>query len=84
MFTGASALAAALAIEDKANGKVVTFDVSDTHLELARTHWKMAGVDHMIDFKAPPYFALILVLRFAGMSVLSRIREFSVPGLGFG
>ena len=61
MFTGASALAAALAIEDKANGKVVTFDVSDTHLELARTHWKMAGVDHMIDFKAPPYFALILV-----------------------
>jgi len=54
MFTGASALAAGLAFGDKANSKVVTCDVSDTHLELAEKHWKMAGVDHLIEFKMGP------------------------------
>merc|ERR1712029_102533 len=52
MFTGASALAAALALDkDKADSRVVTCDVSDTHLELARQHWEMAGVDQIVDFR---------------------------------
>ena len=50
MFTGASALAAALALGPE--GKVNTFDVSDAHLELAKKHWKMAGVEERIHFKA--------------------------------
>ena len=50
MFTGASALAAALALGPE--GKVNTFDVSDAHLELAKKHWQMAGVEERIQFKA--------------------------------
>jgi len=56
MFTGASALASALAIEKKSGSeaKVVTCDVSDTHLELAKKHWEMAGVADLIHFKLGP------------------------------
>ena len=52
MFTGASALASALAVGPE--GKVHTFDVSDTHLELAKKHWKMAEVEDRIHFKLGP------------------------------
>jgi len=55
MFTGASALASALALnKDCADSKVITCDVSDTHLELARTHWKLAGVEDKIQFELGP------------------------------
>ena len=52
MFTGASALASALAVGQE--GTVQTFDVSDTHLELAKQHWKMAGVEDRIHFNLGP------------------------------
>jgi len=54
MFTGASALASALALKDCPEGKVITCDIYDTHLELARTHWKMAGVEDKIQFEHGP------------------------------
>jgi len=54
-FTGASALAAALAFEkDDSDCKVITCDVVDTHIELARKHWKMAGVEDKIQFQLGP------------------------------
>jgi len=54
MFTGASALAAGLAMlwdKDSTNHKIVTMDLYDTHIELARSHWKMAGVEDKIVFE---------------------------------
>jgi len=54
-FTGASALAAALAFEkDDPDCKVITCDVDDSHLELARKHWKLAEVDDKIQFELGP------------------------------
>jgi len=54
-FTGASALASALAFgKDIPDGQVITCDVEDTHLELAKKHWKMAGVEDRIQFKLGP------------------------------
>merc|ERR1712212_452396 len=54
MFTGASALAAGIALswnKNSTNSKVVTMDLYDTHIELARQHWKMAGVEDKIQFE---------------------------------
>merc|ERR1712241_261593 len=52
VFTGASALAAALALPK--DGSVVACDVSDTHSELARRHWAEAGVADIIKLKIAP------------------------------
>lgn len=54
-FTGASALAAAMAFgKDISDGQVITCDIDDMHLELAKKHWKMAGVENNIHFKLGP------------------------------
>ncbi|MEV0565424.1 O-methyltransferase [Dactylosporangium sp. NPDC050588] len=48
-FTGLSALALAEGVG--AGGRVVTCDVSDRWLPLAREHWEQAGVADRIDFR---------------------------------
>ena len=54
-FTGASALAAALAFDkDHADSKVITCDVTDANIALARKHWAMAGVEDRIQFELGP------------------------------
>merc|ERR1711992_118275 len=52
VFTGASALAAALALPK--DGSVVACDVSDTHSEMARRHWAEAGVADIIKLEIAP------------------------------
>merc|ERR1712038_1802516 len=52
VFTGASALAAALALPK--DGCVVACDISDTHSEMARLHWAEAGVADIIKLKIAP------------------------------
>merc|ERR1711874_257997 len=52
VFTGASSLAAALALPK--DGCVVACDVSDTHSELARRHWAEAGVADIIKLEIAP------------------------------
>jgi len=46
-FTGISALQFALTAPD--DGRVITIDKSDEHLELAKRYWGKAGVSHKID-----------------------------------
>ena len=41
-------------LQSGSEAKVVTCDVSDTHLELAQKHWEMAGVADLIHFKLGP------------------------------
>ena len=41
-------------IQSGSEAKVVTCDVSDTHLELAKKHWELAGVSDLIHFKLGP------------------------------
>jgi predicted O-methyltransferase YrrM len=48
-FTGLSALAIATGLLP--GGKVITCDVTDTWIELAREHWEKAGVADRIDFR---------------------------------
>ncbi len=48
-FTGLSALAIACGIQP--GGRVITCDVTDTWLGLARAHWEKAGVADRIDFR---------------------------------
>jgi predicted O-methyltransferase YrrM len=48
-FTGYSSLVVALALP--ANGKVVTFDISDEWTSTARQFWQAAGVTNKIDLK---------------------------------
>merc|ERR1712038_1418459 len=52
VFTGASSLAAALALPK--DGMVVACDVSDTHSQLARRHWTEAGVSDLIKLEVAP------------------------------
>lgn len=48
-FTGLSALAFARGLAP--GGRVLTCDVSDEHLALAREHWELAGVADRIEFR---------------------------------
>ncbi len=52
MFTGASTLAAALALPS--DGKVVACDISAEYMEKAKTYWKEAGVDGKVDARVGP------------------------------
>jgi predicted O-methyltransferase YrrM len=52
VFTGYSALAVALALPP--DGRVVGCDVNEDDTAIARTYWKKAGVDHMIDLHLAP------------------------------
>lgn len=56
VFTGASALASALAFSDKSDPEcqVIACDVTDKYEEFARRFWKKAGVDHLITFRIAP------------------------------
>jgi len=51
-FTGHSALVAALAVPD--DGEVLTFDIDDRNIELAREHWQAAGVFDKVKFHLGP------------------------------
>ncbi|MFE5572217.1 O-methyltransferase [Amycolatopsis japonica] len=51
-FTGLSALAFARGLS--AGGRVITCDVTDKWIELAREHWERAGVADRIDFRLGP------------------------------
>lgn len=46
MFTGYSALWMSLGLP--INGKLVTLDINDAHLDLAKTFWELAGVNDKI------------------------------------
>jgi predicted O-methyltransferase YrrM len=49
IFSGYSTLAVALAMP--AHGRVISCGVAGAHLDVARTHWKKAGVDTKIDLQ---------------------------------
>ena len=51
-FTGYSALAVALAIDD--DGTVLTLDTSEEYTDVARRYWKEAGVDDKIELRLAP------------------------------
>ncbi len=51
-FTGYSALAVALAIDDE--GTVLALDTSEEYTDVARRFWKEAGVDHKIELRLAP------------------------------
>ncbi|MFJ8915954.1 O-methyltransferase [Amycolatopsis sp. NPDC102389] len=59
-FTGCSALAFARGLSP--TGRVITCDISDEHLDVARHHWKWAGVDDRIDFRLGPAEATLEAL----------------------
>jgi len=52
VFTGASSLAAALALPEE--GEVVACDVDEEFTNLARKYWKEAGVDHKVKLTLAP------------------------------
>jgi len=52
VFTGYSALAAALALPS--DGRVVACDISEEYTSVARRYWKEAGVDSKIDLRIAP------------------------------
>jgi caffeoyl-CoA O-methyltransferase len=52
VYTGASALAVALAIPD--DGKIVACDVSEEYTAIAREFWQRAGVANKIDLRLAP------------------------------
>merc|ERR1719278_747254 len=52
VFTGASSLAAALALPD--DGLVVACDVSEDFTARARKYWKQAGVENKVDLRIAP------------------------------
>lgn len=52
VFTGASALAAALALPE--DGKVLACDVNKEWTDRAQEYWQQAGVSHKIDLKLAP------------------------------
>jgi predicted O-methyltransferase YrrM len=51
-FTGASALAMARGLAP--DGQVITCDITDKWLDIARDHWQRAGVADRIDFRLGP------------------------------
>src|SRR3984957_2014132 len=51
-FTGYSALAMALALPK--DGRIVALDVSKTFTDIAKRHWKAAGVSKKIDLRIGP------------------------------
>lgn len=51
-FTGLSALAIARGLAP--GGRVITCDVTDKWIEVAREHWELAGVADRIDFRLGP------------------------------
>lgn len=51
-FTGYSALAVALAIDD--DGTVLALDTSEEYTDVARRYWKEAGVDEKIELRIAP------------------------------
>src|SRR5690606_11833425 len=51
-FTGYSALVAALALP--ADGRVLSFDVSEDFTAIARRYWREAGVDGRIELRLGP------------------------------
>jgi len=52
VFTGASSLAAALALPE--DGVVVACDVSEDFTKIAQKYWKEAGVEHKVKLKIAP------------------------------
>jgi len=52
VYTGASALAVALAIPD--DGKIVACDVSEEYTAIAREFWQRAGMANKIDLRLAP------------------------------
>lgn len=52
VFTGASTLAAAVALPP--DGKVVACDISEEYTRQAETYWKEAGVDDKVDLRIAP------------------------------
>ena len=56
VFTGASALASALAFSNKNDPecKVIACDVTDKYEEFARRFWKKAGVEDKIQLRVAP------------------------------
>ncbi len=52
VFTGYSALAAALALP--ANGQVVGCDINGEWTKIAKKYWEMAGMTHKIDLRLAP------------------------------
>ncbi|CAN8025710.1 unnamed protein product [Ixodes persulcatus] len=51
-YTGCSAMAAALALPP--DGKVVTLELQECHVNLGRPFWKQAGVDQKIETRIGP------------------------------
>ncbi|HUZ23233.1 MAG TPA: class I SAM-dependent methyltransferase [Streptosporangiaceae bacterium] len=51
-FTGLSALSFARGLAP--GGRVITCDVTEEWLDIAREHWKLAGVDKRIEFRRGP------------------------------
>lgn len=52
VFTGYSSIAVALALPD--DGRIVACDVSEEFTNVAREHWKKAGVEGKIDLRIAP------------------------------
>ncbi|XP_023342535.1 probable caffeoyl-CoA O-methyltransferase 1 isoform X2 [Eurytemora carolleeae] len=52
VFTGASSLAAALALPE--DGKVLACDINDTWTKMAQEYWVEAGVQHKIELVLAP------------------------------
>ncbi|MFT5032615.1 MAG: putative O-methyltransferase YrrM [Bacteroidia bacterium] len=52
VFTGYSALAAAMVLPD--DGRLIACDISDEYTSLAKPYWEQAGVAHKIDLRLAP------------------------------
>lgn len=52
VFTGYSSLAVALNLPE--DGKIIACDISEEFTNVAKKHWKEAGVDHKIDLRVAP------------------------------
>ncbi|RXG52684.1 putative caffeoyl-CoA O-methyltransferase 2 [Armadillidium vulgare] len=52
VYTGASALSAAIALPD--DGKVFALDITDEYLTIGRPFWKEEGIEHKIDLILAP------------------------------